>query len=180
MKAVLFLVGCVTAAPTVTVHVRESVGNVVFAEEQALKERVVEERLKELMSQAQQTGASFISQAPLDLPRELVMDVNKEPFPVLNILAEAPSYSASVQATRNENAVLADELRSHEASFVQLPPGIPTAVSNYAVSRQPIEFDLAPPEEDVRDITSSIRDVAYAHSVKEAGEERFLQQYLQH
>ena len=27
----------------------------------------------------------------LDLPRELVMDVNKPPFPVVNIIAEGPS-----------------------------------------------------------------------------------------
>ena len=26
------------------------------------------------------TGASFLSQSPLDLPKELVMDVNKAPF----------------------------------------------------------------------------------------------------
>ena len=178
MKAAFVLASC-AAAQTVTVHVRESVANVVGAQHQALAERVVQHRLNELMAQADKTGASFLSQSPLDLPKELVMDVNKAPFPVINVLAEAPSYSASVQAERNANAILADELRTHAASFVQLSPGIPTGISGYATGQQPIEFDLAPPEEDVRDIAASIRDVAQAHAVKEAGEQRFMAQYLQ-
>lgn len=54
---------------------------------------------------------SFLSQMPLDLPKELVMDVNKAPFPVINVLAEPASYSASVQAMKNSNAVLAASLK---------------------------------------------------------------------
>merc|ERR1712183_656243 len=42
-------------------------------------------------------SVSFLSALPLDLPRELVMDVNKPPYPVVNIIADQPSAGSYKQ-----------------------------------------------------------------------------------
>ena len=65
-----------------------------------------------------------------------------------------------------------------EHSFLSLPPGIHNAIAGYGRGEAPIEFDLSPPEEDVRDILGSIDEVARMHEVRESGESLFMTQQL--
>lgn len=122
MKFLVYLAAS-AAGQTVTVHVRESVSNVVGAEHQALLEQAVAKRLAELGGHLDKTAGS--------------------------------------------------------TSFLSLPPGIHNAIAGYGRGEAPIEFDLSPPEEDVRDILGSIDEVARMHEVRESGESLFMTQQLQ-
>ena len=65
---------------------------------------------------------------PLDLPKELVLDVNKAPYPVVNIIADQSvgslrALGALAQQRQTEKAMRADfraELARQEASFGQV------------------------------------------------------------
>ena len=59
----------------------------------------------------------------LDLPRELVMDVNKEPYPIVNVIADMPSRygegAKALAATRRQDRALEGVEASEEDSETQ-------------------------------------------------------------
>merc|ERR1719189_1325764 len=64
-------------------------------------------------------AASAIPHLGLDLPREAVMDVNKPPFPIVNVIAE-PSRSKSIHEPRSQPVVLATTLAGKKSSSVAM------------------------------------------------------------
>merc|ERR1712151_1361363 len=70
-------------------------------------------------------SAAQLPFAGLDLPKELVMDVNKPPFPIVNIIADSPptdSGSASLlksdrDAERNRAHAAAEEQANYAAVY---------------------------------------------------------------
>lgn len=116
----------------------------------------------------------------LDMPKELVADVNKPPFPVVNIIVEAPAQSVSaahVRATpEHMSSTGMERTRGSRVrgatSLVHLPPGIPAGLYGDKVHHSDFEVVVHTPVESLLAERKSLDGVMQVEDMRRASDEK--------